>query len=108
MQRIWMRAYMRVHFMGFRTGDAVYVKPTGLIHKAVGATYWLTNGKGYTVHVAADNFGANLRQLVKYEGEVKKQQALDDATRESMKASQFGPKRVHQVRRLLKRSEGNR
>jgi hypothetical protein len=108
MQRIWMRAFMRVRLAGFRPGDPVYVKPTGLIHKSVGKTYWLTDGRSKLMHVAEEAYGRNLSQLIQYAGEVKRQSALDKATQPLLVDSQFGPERAHQVRKLIKRSKDRR
>lgn len=105
MQRIWIRAFMRVRLSGFRAGDPVYVKPTGLVHRSVGKTYWLTDGRSKLMQISEDAFGRNLSQLIKYAGEVKRQEALDKATQPMLEHSQFGPERIHRVRKLIKRSK---
>ena len=97
---------MRVRLSGFRAGESVYVKPTGLVHKAVGNTYWLTDGHSKLMQISEDAFGRNLSQLIKYAGEVKRQTALDSAVQPLLLDSQFGPERIHRVRKLIKRSKG--
>lgn len=106
MQRLWMRAFMRVRLSGFRPGDPVYVKPTGLIYRSVGKTYWLTDGHSKLMQVAEDAFGRNLSQLIKYAGEVKRQEALNAATQPLLEHSAFGANNIHHIRKLIKRSQG--
>lgn len=104
MQRIWLRAFMRARLLSFETGDAVYVKPTGLNHKSIGKSYWLTDGKKL-LHVSEDAFGRNLSQLVKYDGTVKRQQALTAAVQPLLADSMFGTKRLQLIHALVKRSK---
>jgi len=108
MQRLWSRCIMRVDFINLKADQPVYVKPTGLRHRAsLGVTYWVYSSRSKNLYQVSDSaYGPNLGQLVTYHGKVELQQELNFEASLARANGQYGLKRLKQIKELMVRTRG--